>query len=228
MIEYPHIDSVFKRNLDGPNKGRFIEGEWTHPEFEYLAPCKWVGTEKVNGTNIRVCWYPNGPDIGIAISDTPCTSVLEFKGKTDKAQPIPALWKKLGGIFTIDLMTQVFPNKDVCLYGEGYGARIQKGGGNYIPDGVDFVLFDIRVGDWWLKYGDCAMIAERLRIKIVPVVGEFTLYEAINFVKHGFTSAWYTLSNPFLAEGLILKPKIDLRFRNGERIVTKIKTEDWK
>ena len=62
MIEYPHIDSVFKRYMDGPNRGRLIEGEWTYPEFEYLAPCKWVGTEKVDGTNIRVQWYPQGVD----------------------------------------------------------------------------------------------------------------------------------------------------------------------
>ena len=221
MIEYPHIDSVFKRYIEGPNRGRLIEGEWTHPEFEYLAPCKWVGTEKVDGTNIRVQWYPQGVD-GSSIPS------LYFQGKTDKAQPIPNLWKKLGEIFTVDLMIQVFPDRDICLYGEGYGAKIQKGGGNYIPDGVDFVLFDIRVGDWWLKYADCAQIAECLNIKIVPMVGEFTLYEAIDLIRHGFISKWSrSCLTQFVAEGLVLKPHYDFRFRNGQRIITKIKTKDW-
>ncbi len=220
MIEYPHIDSVFKRHMDGPDKGKLIDGAWTCPEFEYLAPCKWVGTEKVNGTNIRVIWWPtddHGP-------------YLQFRGKTDRAQPMPELWKRLGEIFTVELMSQVFPDKDICLYGEGYGHKINSGG-LYLPNKtVDFCLFDIRVGDWWLKYSDCAMIAERMNIKIVPVVGEFTLYEAIDYVKRGFVSSWaeWGTTNIFLAEGLVLKPHYDFRFRNGQRIVTKMKTKDWQ
>ena len=40
---------------------------------------------------------------------------------------------------------------DVTLYGEGYGARIQKGGGKYLAKSCDFVLFDVKIGDWWLR-----------------------------------------------------------------------------
>lgn len=227
MIEYPHIDTIFKRYREGPNIGKIIPGEWTHPEFEYLAYNKWMGTEKVDGMNIRVCWYPHEPDIGIQISETPCAPLLEFKGKTDKAQPYKPLWDRLNQIFTIDLMSQVFSDQPVCLYGEGYGAGIQKGG-KYIPNGVDFILIDIRIGQWWLQYVDCIQIAERLNINIVPVIGEFTLYEAIDLVKNGFQSMWATCKDPFLAEGLVLKSHYDLRFRNGQKIITKIKTKDWR
>lgn len=230
MIEYPHIDSIYKRYQDGPNKGKFIEGAWTHPEFEYLASCKWRGTEKIDGMNIRICWWPHGPDIGIQISRNPgtCAPLLEFKGKTNKAQPHKPLWVRLGEIFTIDSLSKAFLDHSVCLYGEGYGADIQNGG-KYIPNGVDFILFDIRIGEWWLKREDCEQLAARLGIKMVPIIGEFTLYEAINLVRHGFASLWSdSFSRSFPAEGLVLQPSIDLYFRGYQgRIITKIKTKDW-
>lgn len=34
----------------------------------------------------------------------------------------------------------------VTIFGEGYGVKIQKGG-NYIPDDVNFILFDVRFGN---------------------------------------------------------------------------------
>ena len=219
MKEYPKINSIFKRDEE---THKFIMGQWSQPEFEYLQNNEWIYTEKINGTNIRVCWYPRGPDIGIQISQNPCAPLLEFKGKTDNAQAIKFLWDKLGEIFTIDLMMQVFPSADVCLYGEGYGARIQ-GGGNYIPNGVDFVLFDILIGHWWLKRIDIEEIANKLGIRIVPIVGRGSIQDAIYLVQGGLLSRW----GNFKAEGLVLKPAIDLIARNGQRIITKMKWKDF-
>ena len=55
LSEYPKIQSVFKRNEE---THKFIDGEWSLPEFQYLAPCLWRATEKIHGTNIRVGWNP--------------------------------------------------------------------------------------------------------------------------------------------------------------------------
>ena len=70
MKEYHKIQTVFKRDPDN-NFKTLLMGEYSLPEFEYLKDNKWVFTEKVDGTNIRVIW--DGKDIF-------------FKGKTDKAQ----------------------------------------------------------------------------------------------------------------------------------------------
>jgi len=216
MNQYPKIQGLYKRYLEGDNKGKFIIGKYSLPEFELLKNIKWVWTEKIDGTNIRVIW--NGLE-----------EIVEFKGKTDKAEVPKHLSEKLKQLFPKDKMSEVFAMEgvfpNICLYGEGYGYKIQSGG-KYVESKyeVNFILFDIRIGDYWLKREDLEKIANQLGIKVVPVVGEGTIGEAIEFIKKGFTS---TFGN-FIAEGIVIKPKIELRDRRRQRIITKIKVKDFK
>jgi hypothetical protein len=112
------------------------------------------------------------------------------------------------------------------LYGEGYGARIQKGG-NYLPDRTDFILFDVKVDTWWLTRESIEDIATKLAIPIVPVIGKGTLLQAVSYVKHGFTST-IAVNTKYQAEGLIMKPPVELFNRNGHRVISKIKFKDFK
>ena len=109
------------------------------------------------------------------------------------------------------------------MYGEGYGAKIQSGG-NYIPDGVDFVLFDIKIGDMWLQREDVQDVSEKLGIRIVPIIGKGTLSDAIEMTKKGFNSQW----GDFMSEGLVMRPETELKTRQGRRVITKIKHKDFK
>lgn len=203
MNEYSKIQSIFKRD---EKTHKFIEGRWSLPEFEYLQNNEWVFTEKIDGTNIRIIW--DNWDVS-------------FKGRTDKAQIYEPLFAKLKEIFIPEKLTPIFDGP-VCLYGEGYGARIQKGGGNYRSD-VGFILFDVKVGNWWLKREDLEGVAEQLEIPIVPIIGYGTLHEAILAIKSKVTSTF----GDFLAEGLVLKPKVELKARNLQRIMTKVKHKDF-
>lgn len=206
MREYPKIQSIFKRD---EKTHKFIEGQWSLPEFEYLNNNQWCFTEKVDGTCIRILWD---------------MQTLRFGGKTDNAQIPTFLISKLQDLFPVSKFQEHFVETPVCLYGEGYGARIQKGGGNYIPKGVDFVLFDILIGEWWLQRKDIEGIAIKFNIGIVPIIGHGTISDAVQIIKSGLLkSEW----GDFLAEGMVLKPEIELFTRNGQRIVTKIKHKDF-
>jgi hypothetical protein len=368
--KYHKILSLFKRDMEGDKK--FIIGEWTTPELEYLKDNKWVFTEKVDGTNIRVMW--DGKDV-------------VFGGRSDDAQlPVYLIYKLDEHFKTMSQrlkLKEIFPPEedlDVVLYGEGYGAKIQKGGGNYIPDGVDFVLFDVlildrqydkmnlcpihsnnqnvtqkkntmqkdcvncvitekdlyqrrekestqefidptqqikknyiketkngicernldlasknmmsyqkskedfvkfvvkskqgkaemekyrhlllttttkqeklegycvvpaiqqsikqneisngskkqsctcsQVNGIWLERENVKDIAEKLGIKIVPIIGGGTLQDAIEMTKKGFKSQW----GDFIAEGIVARPKVEMRTRRGDRIITKVKYRDF-
>lgn len=211
MKEYHKIQTVFKRDPDNNHK-TLLEGDYSLPEFEYLQNNIWVFTEKVDGTNIRVMY--DGKEIA-------------FGGKTDNAQ-IPAfLVKKLQESFLPQAhkFTEKFGEEptQVCLYGEGYGAKIQKGGGNYRPD-QDFVLFDVKIGDWWLKREDVEDIAKFFGLEIVPIIGEGTLVEMVEQTRKGFNSIW----GNFLAEGIVARPKVELITRGGARLITKIKHKDFR
>lgn len=190
------------------NGKTLMEGEWTLPEFEFLAKNDWVFTEKVDGTNIRVMLKDGG---------------VTFGGKTDAAQIPAQLVARLNERFLplASKMKEMF-DCDACLYGEGYGAKIQKGGGNYRAD-QDFVLFDVRVGEWWLQRADVEDVARKLCLDVVPIIGEGTLYDAIAAAKDGIISTW----GNFQAEGIVARPKTELNTRGGHRIITKIKCRDF-
>jgi len=205
MKEYPKIQSIYKRD---EKTHRFIEGDWSLPEFEYLKDNSWVWTEKINGTNIRTMWDGE--------------RVL-FGGKTDNAQVPTFLLTKLQELFPVSKFAELYPETPMCIYGEGYGARIQKRGGKYIPDGVDFILFDVVIDGWWLKRENVEDIAQKLGIKVVPIIGEGTIEEAISRVKSGIKSTF----GDFEAEGLVLKPKVELFTRAGHRVITKLKHKDF-
>ena len=203
---YPKIVSIFKRD---ENTHAFIDGAFSLPEFEYLKSNFWIWTEKVDGTNIRVEWDGE---------------TVRFDGKTDNAQIPTFLYDKLQDLFAIENFKGFYSGISMCLYGEGYGAKIQ-GGGKYISDDVSFVLFDVLVDRWWLKRESIEDIADKLKIDVVPIVGAGTLKDAITVIKeHRLMSKW----GDFLAEGLVLKPKVELKTRRGDRIITKIKHKDYK
>jgi len=205
---YHKIQTVFKRDPETKYKTLLLN-EYSLPEFEYLKNNIWQFTEKVDGTNIRVIITPDGK--------------VEFRGRTDRAQIPMQLLGRLTELFPIDSkLFEQFPD-GACLYGEGYGAKIQKGGGNYSLT-QEFVLFDIKIGDWWLERSDVEEIAKELGIDIVPIIGEGTLTDMVDGMKHGFTSTW----GNFGAEGIVARPKVELFNRNNHRIITKLKCKDFK
>ncbi len=214
MLRYPKIKTAWKRDPDNHYK-TLLEGQWATPELEYLRHNTWVFTEKVDGSNIRIMW--DGERV-------------RFGGRTDRAQTPTFLLDKLQDLFPDAKLAECFGEADpsgvlqpVCLYGEGYGARIQKGGGNYISDGVSFILFDVQIGNWWLRRDDVEGIAEGLGIDVVPIIDTGTLEKAIGIVRHGRASAL----RPGWAEGLVMRPFIELAGRDGKRIITKIKHKDF-
>ena len=204
MIEYHKIQSVYKREPTG--KRYLIEGQWSLPEFEYLANNQWDWTEKVDGCNLRIIRTETG---------------VRYTGRTDNAQLPAQLLNRLKERFESNEKFHELP-VGACLYGEGYGAKIQKGGGNYRPD-QDFVLFDVWINGIWLARPSVFAVADDLGVDVVPSVGRGTLYEAIEDVKAGRLSFW----GEFVAEGIVARPSVELHARSGERIITKIKHKDF-
>ena len=205
-MKYHKIHSPFKRNTEG----KLILNDWAKPEFGYLCNNQWGFTEKVDGTNIRIYLEDRG---------------VRFAGRTDAAQIPATLIAKLSELFhdKTELMRRIFDKEDaVCLYGEGYGPKIQKGGGNYRND-QSFVLFDIRIGKWWLKRKDVLDVGKTLGLDVVPTIGHGTLFDMLELARRGFNSKW----GDFPAEGLVARPLANLLDRAGNRITTKIKLKDF-
>lgn len=220
MAEYQKIQTLFKRD----ERNIIIPDQFTYPEFEVLKDLKWECTEKIDGTNIRIELESSGnPEDGI---------IMSFKGRTDKAVIPEHLLTKLNWLFDREHLMEVLNITDetqdcnITLYGEGYGAKIQKGV-NYISNDVNFILFDVKIGKWWLDRESIKDIADKLGINVVPLMGYMTIPEAIEYVKKGFKST-IAENKDYDAEGLVLKTPCGLLKRDGERLITKIKTVDFR
>lgn len=210
MKKYHKIRRLFLH--DPTSKGKYkkvLEGQFSRPEFEYLAGNQWVWTEKIDGVNLRVDWD--------------CEKVT-FAGRTDDSWIHPDLLVRLGEMFPITRFQLPYHDTPMMLCGEGYGANVRKGGGSYLVNGVSFILFDVRIGDFWLEHHNVKDIASKLGIDVVPIVGHGTLYEAVEFVRQRFQSH----IGMQMAEGVVARPKTEFLMRTGERIITKIKYRDFQ
>lgn len=208
MTTYNKIDTMYIRDIDGSKK--LIEGLFRSKAVEFCKDLTWQFTEKIDGTNIRVMWDGHK---------------VTYGGRTERAS-IPAhLMNKLIELFgseeTEQLFEQIFGEKEVIFFGEGYGVKIQNGG-LYRPD-VSFILFDVMING---NYQDREMVeqaAKQFGLEIVPVVLEGTLQEGVDYVKSKPMSTIGTAP----MEGLVGRPKMELQDRCGNRLIVKIKVRDF-
>lgn len=212
--KYPKIETCFQRSLETK---KLLNGVWRSDELEYLRSCEWIWTEKVDGTNIQIRWDGHR---------------VEFGGRTERAnipQPLMEyLETTFGGEVNEEIFEQLFGETEVVLFGEGYGPKIQSGGG-YRKD-VSFILFDVKIGNFWLLRDKVEEIAKQLGIDVVPLIGYGPIRFAIEFVKEHPMSrvAQNNGGSGCYMEGLVGTPTVGLLRRNGERIQVKIKWNDFK
>lgn len=206
--EYHKIETIFKRD---DNTKKLNENEYRNKTVESLKDIEWEFTEKIDGTNIRVYWDGHR---------------VQYFGRTDKTQ-IPSqllnfLLEKFGGDTNEEMFEQLFGQKEVTLIGEGYGAKIQSGG-DYRGDN-SFALFDVLIDDVFLDREAVNSIANSLNIETAPIVFCGNLQKGIDYVKTKPSS----LRGTAKMEGLVARPKQELKDRLGNRIIVKIKVRDFE
>lgn len=208
-MEYPKIETLFVRDT----KTFKVTDELRLPEFDLVK--RWLVTEKIDGTNVRVFF-----------DDTEGT--VRYGGRTDNAQMPTFLLAHLQEVFTVGAFRRAFdPGAEAVLFGEGYGPKIQKGG-NYRSD-VSFRLFDVRVGDWWLNWGDVEDVARKLCIETVPVLNrDASLHSATASLRRPSEVAGAEGGDSaFVQEGIVARTDPLLMTRNGHRLMWKLKAKDY-
>lgn len=222
MIEYPKIDTLYDRD----EKFKVIPGKLRRPEF--AIPRRWIVTEKVDGTNIRVGLSADG--------------AVSFAGKTDNSQVAPHLLAYLGATFTPQRMAAAFaPGADVVLFGEGYGPKVQSGD-DYRPD-VGFALFDVWIDGWWLEPENVADVAGKLGIETVPTLRlenglsylpesadmlELLLLNQDGIEQRGGSIIAARNGRERRAEGIVARTSPLLFTRDGQRLMWKLKFRDFE
>jgi hypothetical protein len=204
VSEYHKIETLYERDMK-----TFKVDPSRLKNRTYSLIKLWQFTEKIDGTNIRCVWKDGA---------------LTFGGKTNNAQIHADLVKWLYENVSAAKMAEIFPDTEAVIYGEGYGAGIQKGGG-YSPT-KKLIVFDVLVGDqWWLSWENTCDVAAKLGLDVVPFVGEMTLDEATEMVRVGFPSRLN--GGQIQAEGLVGRTAEPLFDKKGARLIVKLKTKDF-
>jgi hypothetical protein len=187
---------------------KLVHGKYSKPELEYLQDCEWVWTEKIDGMNLGV---------------TCVDGQLKIFGRNGESQPPKFLKETLLVHFQKLLKSwHIFGNKTVHLFGECFGAKIQKRGALYSTKN-HFALFAISINGTWLSPVEVLCTSQLLGLNTPPEIGRGTLREAVDFASKGFKSTF----GEFLAEGIVCHPEYHVLNCCGDRIICKIQSKDF-
>jgi ATP-dependent RNA circularization protein (DNA/RNA ligase family) len=211
MSEYPKIETLFNRGDDF----KVITDALRKEEFSLIN--RWHLTEKVDGTNIRLIVKPNEITVG---------------GRTANAQIHAGLLTACMNLF--DGITDWYDahfdeNDDVecVLYGEGYGPKIQSGGGYRADQG--FRLFDVTIGGKFLDWPKVEEVAHEAGLQTVPFLGYINRNAVVDFVSDLNESITAKLDGGtgVVPEGVVARTVPYLYDWRGDRIMWKLKKKDF-
>lgn len=233
---YTKINTLYKRD----SKNQIIIGDFSNAETEMLKDLLWECSEKIDGTNASIHIIPGnidhvehkisegGADISYNVFDE---YTIEIHGKTESARIPSKLLANMqdicGNTDFVSALTYngIPPQTIIKIFGEGYGEGIQKGG-RYTKD-QKFIVFDIKIGERYVRRSVVEDICAKMNLDIVPIIGYMTLSSAEEMVKRGFKSL-IAEDKTLQAEGLVCKAPMGLLDSQGRRIITKIKTCDYE
>lgn len=205
--KYHKVNSLYQRD----EKTKKFISAYSCPEFFNIQ--FWTAYEKIDGTNIRIMYTPKTDE---------AEAEIYIGGKTDDAQIPAVLYDFLKKKFPLELLEEEFKENPCILYGEGFGQKIQQG--SYYRESVGFILFDIKVGKWWLERNNQEDIAKKFDIPIVPHIMTASIKEIENFLLEKPKSKIAQYEHQM--EGLVCRPEPYLFNRRGEMIIFKLKIKD--
>jgi len=164
--------------------------------------------EKIHGTSTSIVWKFENKHIHV---NTGGIGNTEFNALFDKE-------------FLKEKFMEIFPDQDVRIYGEGYGGKTQ-GMSHVYGKELKFIGFDVKVGSVWLNVPNAEDVCKQFRL-------EFVAYDIIDTDLESLTAHRDLPSvqaerngcgSDKKREGDVLRPLVEMRTNNGERVITKFK-----
>lgn len=117
----------------------------------------------------------------------------------------------------------------VVVYGEAYGGKMQKMSGIYGAE-LRFIAFDICINDSWLDVPRAAQLAADLGFEFVPWEQTEATVEKLNAIRDrpSEVAARRGCGNDKEREGIVIKPLMELRTNNDERLMAKHKGDKFE
>lgn len=132
-MEYPKIETLFVRDDETHKVTDVIRNR------VYGIIKTWHWTEKIDGTNIRLVWDKEK---------------MTIAGRTDNASIPAKLIDYINSAVKLDYLKEAFANSTLVVYGEGFGAGIQRGGlyrlgiTSWLEDDSGRRIENVEILDW--------------------------------------------------------------------------------
>lgn len=206
--KFPKIEGPFGRDPMDPKK---INREWYRSELVgFLADKHWHAVEKIDGTNVRICWD------GYRVS---------FLGRQDTSEWNKGLLDYLTTVYgneTFELILEdAFGGKPVMIVGEGFGGNIQKAGPGY--GGFQFRAFAMWSPDIWWRLESVIHVCAQLGVPTAPEIITGTLDQIIGEVQDDYLVSRLGHPEP---EGYVCRPVVDVFDQWGNPLMVKVKRDN--
>ncbi len=215
FTKYSKFNSPFKKDEKYLN---------TNELSQYFPKGRWIKTEKVDGTNIRIILTKQDEEGNREIFVGSRKLILEEKDKGSQTY--------FHCIKDVNLhkIKEYFKdvNSTVIIYGEGYGAGVQKGG--IYSKEKNYRVFDIRIGEAYQDFEFVKKVCIDNQLNLIPVmteVEEITYEECLNSLEN-FTHTLLNEGDGGQPEGFVYKFEPVLLNKYGERLIFKVKHKDFK
>lgn len=240
MSSYPKTENLYTRN---PDTHKLNMGDFRVPEYAQIG--KWLVTEKIDGTNIRL-----ELENGVASVRGRTNAATLPKNFIPEALENGKLSTPLEGILDVLIPDREDDLWDVTVYGEGYGAGIQSGvkysatkqlrifdvvtyrvAERWVANPEDERSYQVlgRGAPFWRPWSDVEKVADRLGLKTAPVISRnatlrdvesFVISEQLSGVAHQETG------EILIAEGVIARTDPYLFTWDRHRVMFKLKAHD--
>jgi hypothetical protein len=165
--------------------------------------------EKIHGTSAHISWKEDK---------------LSFFSGGAKHPAFLSLFDQLALRSQLDLSGI----KSLTFFGEAYGGNVMKMKQTY-GDTLKFVVFEVKVGEYWLNVPAAAELAKQFGFDFVPYCRIDTTLEALDAVMKSpsVQAIKLGMGNNHTREGVVLRP-IEEMTANGGRVIAKHKNPDFK
>jgi hypothetical protein len=194
-----------------------IDNLYKNQDILMLKEC--YAMEKIHGTSAHISWQSgNNPE-------NPEPPQLTFFSGGAKHEAFIKLFDqaKLTSAF------MAMDRPEITIYGEAYGGKEQGMSHTYGKE-LKFIVFDIKIGHSWLNVPAAEKLANDLELEFVSYEKVPTTIEALDAQRDlpSVQAVRNGILEPKKREGVVLRPLIELKKNNGERIIAKHKAAEFQ
>jgi hypothetical protein len=167
--------------------------------------------EKIHGTSSHIGWNCN-------------TKVVTFSSGGESHEKFIKLFD---AEFLKIKFLEIFPDQNVIIYGEAYGGK-QQGQSHVYGKELKFIGFDVKIGELWLNVPNAEEVCTQFNIEFVHyrkidvtlpnLIAERDM-DSVQAVRNG-------IGYGHKREGVVLRPLIEMRLNNDERVICKYKPDE--